>query len=102
MSRVVVVGGGVFGVSAAIALAARKWQVDLIDAGPIPRTEAASTDISKIVRMDYGSDALYTELMEAALPLWRAWNAKWRDDLYHEDGFLVLSNGKLEPGGFEH
>lgn len=52
--------------------------------------------------MDYGSDALYSELMERALPLWRAWNAQWRDELYHEDGFLVLSNGPLQRGGFEH
>jgi glycine/D-amino acid oxidase-like deaminating enzyme len=66
------------------------------------RPEAASTDISKIVRMDYGSDGLYTELMERALPLWREWNTAWREELYHQDGFLVLSNAPLRPGGFEH
>ena len=95
-------GAGVFGVSAAIALSSRGWEVELVDPGPLPRPEAASTDISKIVRMDYGSDALYSELMERALPLWRDWNAKWRDELYHEDGFLVLSNAPLQSGGFEH
>jgi len=52
--------------------------------------------------MDYGPDALYSELMERALPLWLEWNAKWREELYHHDGFLVLSNGPLRPGGFEH
>lgn len=85
-----------------MALASRGWEVDLVDPGPLPRPEAASTDISKIVRMDYGSDALYSELMERALPLWREWNAGWREELYHEDGFLVLSDGALRPGGFEH
>jgi glycine/D-amino acid oxidase-like deaminating enzyme len=98
----VVAGAGVFGVSAAIALSSRGWEVDLVDPGPLPRPEAASTDISKIVRMDYGSDALYSELMERALPLWRGWNAGWREELYHQDGFLVLSDGPLRPGGFEH
>jgi len=102
MKHAIVVGGGVFGVAAAVSLAARGWDVDLLDAGPLPRPEAASTDISKIVRMDYGSDALYTELMERALPLWRRWNAAWGETLYHEDGFLVLSSVALSPGGFEH
>ena len=100
--RAIVAGAGIFGVSAAIALSSRGWEVDLVDPGPLPRPEAASTDISKIVRMDYGSDALYSELMERALPLWRDRNARWRETLYHHDGFLVLSNGPLQPGGFEH
>ena len=95
-------GAGVFGVSAAITLSSRGWDVELVDPGPLPRPEAASTDISKIVRMDYGSDALYSELMERALPLWRAWNTRWREELYHADGFLVLANGPLLSGGFEH
>jgi len=102
MRRAVVAGGGVFGVSAALSLASRGWSVDLVDAGPLPRPEAASTDISKIVRMDYGSDALATELMERALPLWRASNLRWSEALYHEDGFLLLSGSPLAPGGFEH
>ena len=95
-------GAGVFGVSAAIALTSRGFEVDLVDPGPLPRPEAASTDISKIVRMDYGSDDLYSELMERALPLWRAWNTRWREELYHQDGFLVLADAPLRPGGFEH
>ncbi len=102
MKRAIVAGGGVFGVSAALSLASRGWGVDLVDAGPLPRPEAASTDISKIVRMDYGSDALSTELMERALPLWRELNLRWGEELYHEDGFLLLSRSPLAPGGFEH
>jgi glycine/D-amino acid oxidase-like deaminating enzyme len=102
MKRAIVAGSGVFGVSAAIALAKRGWRVELIDPGPLPRPEAASTDISKIVRMDYGSDLLYVELMERAIPLWREWSAAWGEPLYHEDGFLVLSDAPMRPGGFEH
>jgi glycine/D-amino acid oxidase-like deaminating enzyme len=102
MARVLVIGSGVFGVSAALALVSRGWRVDLLDPGPVPRPEAASTDISKIVRMDYGTDTLLTELMERALPLWRASKVRWGEELYHEDGFLLLSRSLFAPGGFEH
>jgi len=101
MKRSIVVGAGVFGVSAALELVARGWEVDLIDPGPLPRPEAASTDISKIVRMDYGSDLLLTELMERALPLWREGNARWGAPVFHEDGFLVLAKAPFDAGGFE-
>ncbi len=102
MKRALVVGGGVFGISAAIALKRRGWEVDLFEPGRIPRVEAASTDISKIVRMDYGADDLYTELVERAFPVWRAWNERWREPLYHQEGFLVLSDAPMRAGGFEH
>jgi glycine/D-amino acid oxidase-like deaminating enzyme len=96
-----VAGAGIFGVTAAIELAARGWRVTLVDPGPLPRPEAASTDISKVIRMDYGADALYVEMAEAALRGWDAWN-RTDEPLYHEDGFLLLSPGALEPGGFEY
>ena len=57
--EIVVIGSGIFGVSAALELAQRGHKVTLIDPGPLPRPIASSTDISKAVRMDYGSDELY-------------------------------------------
>ena len=101
MSRIVVLGAGVFGVTAALALQQRGHAVALVDPGPLPRPEAASTDVSKIVRLDYGADELSTALMEQALPRWRAWNRESGRTLYHEDGLLVLTRGPLRPGSFE-
>jgi glycine/D-amino acid oxidase-like deaminating enzyme len=101
MSRIVVLGAGVFGVTAALALQQRGHALTLVDPGPLPRPEAASTDVSKIVRLDYGADALSTELMERALPVWRAWNEQAGRTLFHEDGLLVLTRGALRPGSFE-
>jgi glycine/D-amino acid oxidase-like deaminating enzyme len=98
---IVIVGAGVFGLTAAWELRGRGWDVEVIDPGPVPGTAAASTDISKVIRMDYGSDEFYTRMAEAALAGWDGWNARWTPPLYHEDGFLVLASGIMKPGGFE-
>jgi glycine/D-amino acid oxidase-like deaminating enzyme len=68
----------------------------------LPYSGASSTDASKLVRMDYGSDVFYHELAEAALEGWDHWNAVWPGPVYHEDGLLVLSAEPMRPGSFEH
>jgi glycine/D-amino acid oxidase-like deaminating enzyme len=52
--------------------------------------------------MDYAADAQHTAMGLLSLERWKAWNARWGNDLYHEDGFLVMSRGEMLPGGFEH
>ena len=98
---IVIVGAGMFGLTAACELCRRGWQVSVVDSGIIPRREAASTDISKVVRIDYGNDELYTAMGEAALAGWHLWNERWGESLYHQDGFLLLSADALQPRGFE-
>jgi glycine/D-amino acid oxidase-like deaminating enzyme len=70
--------------------------------GPPPHPKASSTDISKAVRMDYGSDELYMTLMEEAFLAWDKWNLEWDEALYHEDGFLLMCTEEMSPGGFEY
>src|SRR5262249_40931462 len=100
--RVAIVGAGIFGVTAALELRRRGRAVSLLDPGPVPHPNAASTDISKVVRLDYGADEFYMALMEHARGGWRAWNAAWGEDLFHEDGFVIMTRGPMLPGGFEH
>lgn len=99
---IAVVGAGVFGITAALELQARGWSVTLIDAGTVPSPAAASTDISKVIRGDYGDDELYVDMADAALVGWDRWNARWPAPLYHQDGFLLLSRGAMQPGEFEY
>jgi len=94
--NVVVVGAGVFGASAAWALARRGHRVTLLEQGTPPHPLAASSDLSKAVRGDYGADPFYAELHRACLPLWRTW------PVFHETGMLFLSRAPLAPGGFEY
>ena len=102
----IVVGAGIFGVTAALELRARGHTVTLLDPGPIPAPLAASTDISKVVRMEYGPDRDYMALMEEARSGWLRWNERWAADgtgpLYHESGVLMVTRAPMAPGGFEH
>ncbi len=99
---VLVVGAGAFGASSALALSERGYRVALLDPGPLPHPEASSTDISKMVRMDYGSDRFYARMGEHAIAGWREWNRLAERELYHETGFLLLAGQPLAPGGFEY
>ncbi len=100
--RVLVIGGGIFGVTAARELRARGCAVTLVDPGPLPHPLAESTDISKIVRCDYGADEDYTALGERALDGWRRWNAAWPVPRFHETGVAFLTRAAMRPGEFEH
>jgi glycine/D-amino acid oxidase-like deaminating enzyme len=100
--RTAIVGAGIFGVTAALALRRRGHDVRLLDPGPIPHPLAESTDISKIVRLDYGPDDAYLAMMEEALEGWRRWSASWDAPLFHEVGVLFVTRAPMAAGGFEH
>jgi len=96
-----VIGAGIFGLAGALALRARGFEVTVLEPGPIPHPLAASTDVSKLVRADYGADLVYTDLMDEALARWEAWNAGWPRPLAHFDGWLALTSEPFAAGGFE-
>ena len=102
MSKVIVVGAGINGVTAAIELKNRGHEVVLVDPGPLPHALAASTDISKAVRAAYGADDDYTALAERSIKLWRQWNEEFGTKLYHEVGVMFVRSRKMEPGDFEY
>src|SRR6266496_1773024 len=101
MSKTIVVGAGINGVTAAIELRRRGHKVTLVDPGPLPHPLAASTDISKAVRAAYGADEVYTELAERSIPLWRKWNEEFAVELYHEVGVMFVRQREMKPGDFE-
>src|SRR2546421_10482791 len=102
MAKVIIVGAGVNGVTAAIELKKRGHEVILVDPGPLPHALAASTDISKAVRAAYGADEDYTALAERSIKLWRQWNQEFGTELYHEIGVMFVRRQKMESGDFEY
>jgi glycine/D-amino acid oxidase-like deaminating enzyme len=103
--RTVVVGAGIFGVTAALELRARGHEVTLVEQGSIPNPFAASTDVSKVIRMEYGPDEHSMSLAEEARRGWHAWNGEWMarggEQLYHETGVLMVTRAPMAPGEFE-
>ena len=97
-AEVVIVGGGIMGLATAIVLRKKGHSVGLLNPGSIPHPLAASTDISKIVRMEYGSDTEYMDMADHCIGGWKAWNEQFNDTLYHEVGFLLLVKKPLTPG----
>jgi sarcosine oxidase/sarcosine oxidase subunit beta len=83
--RVLVVGGGIAGLSAAWGLSRRGFAVELFEQGPLPNPRASSHDEHRIIRHAYGELEGYAHMMPAAFRLWEAlWaetGARHYDDL---------------------
>jgi glycine/D-amino acid oxidase-like deaminating enzyme len=99
LPNTLILGAGIFGVTAALELRQRGHRVQLLEPGPLPHPLAASTDISKAIRMDYGSDDDYTEMGEQAINLWRQWNAQFGETLYHEVGMMFARRRSMDDEG---
>jgi glycine/D-amino acid oxidase-like deaminating enzyme len=97
-----IIGAGAFGLSAALTLRRRGHEVRVYERGPIPHDDAASTDVSKLVRLDYGDDALYGEMAEESAAAFRASDKAHGERLYHELGILLLTRTAMREGEFEH
>lgn len=75
-ARILVVGGGIAGLSTAWALSRRGFRVELFEQGQIPNAIASSYDEHRITRHAYGTFDGYARLMPDAF---RAYDALWAD-----------------------
>ena len=93
-SSYIIIGAGVFGASTALALSREEPAptVILIDRAPFPCPIAASHDINKIVRSDYG-DIFYCKLGLQTLERWRAdpLYKQW----YHQSGLAKATDERF-------
>jgi glycine/D-amino acid oxidase-like deaminating enzyme len=89
--KVIIIGGGIVGLSTAWALARGGHEALLFEQGPLPHDGGASYDQHRLIRLPYADQIGYCAMVVDAL---KAWQRLW-DDLgeshYAEVGSLALS-----------
>jgi sarcosine oxidase len=89
---VAVIGAGVFGAWTAYELARSGKRVVLIDAYGAGNSRSGSGGESRIIRMGYGADEIYTRSAHRALRLWQELFARVDQRLFHRTGVLWLAH----------
>ncbi len=88
---VAVIGAGVFGAWTAWHLAKQGKRVALIEAIGPAHTRASSGGETRIIRMGYGADELYTRWSLRSLARWKEFFAGRNDRLFHQTGVLWMA-----------
>ena len=86
-----VVGAGVFGAWTAWHLKRAGLKVALTDAYGAANNRASSGGESRIIRMGYGSDEIYTRWAMHSLTLWQEFADRVRQPLLHRTGMLWMA-----------
>ena len=89
---IAIVGAGVFGAWTAWHLTRRGQRVLLLDAYGPANARASSAGESRIIRMGYGADEIYTQWAQRAYAQWQDFFASHgHRDLFHKTGVLWLA-----------
>jgi sarcosine oxidase len=88
---VAVIGAGVFGAWTAWHLAKRQQRVALIEMYGPAHARASSGGESRIIRMGYGPDEIYTRWSKDSLAQWKDLFAATGERLFHDTGVLWLA-----------
>ena len=88
---VAVIGAGVFGAWTAWHLAKRGRRVALIEAYGPGHSRASSGGETRIIRMGYGADELYTRWSQRSLVQWKEFFAATKQPLFLETGVLWMA-----------
>jgi glycine/D-amino acid oxidase-like deaminating enzyme len=86
----VVVGAGAFGGWTALTLAQRGAQVTLIDAWGPGNVRASSGGETRVIRTTYGTRAVYTDMANRALALWKHYEEQWQRQFFRKTGVLWM------------
>jgi sarcosine oxidase len=91
-----VIGAGVFGAWTARQLNRTGASVVLLDAYGPANSRASSGGETRVIRMGYGPDDLYTRWAIRSLPAWRQLESETGVQIFHQTGVLWLSEDSDE------
>lgn len=109
---VAVIGAGVFGVWTAWQLARRGASVAVVDAYGVGHARASSGGESRVIRLSYGADPIYSPMAQESLKTWAEVSARGREPILHltgvlwfspaTDDYMAKSVAWLAANGIEH
>ena len=97
MKHLIIIGGGLLGLSCARSALKAGHRVTLLEQGPLPNPQGASYDRHRLIRYQYGTARGYTRMVGEAFA---AWNRVWTDlgvSHFRRTGALGVS---LEAGDY--
>ena len=96
--NIVVIGGGIAGLTTAWSLTKRGHAVTLVEQGPVPNPLSASGDEHRLMRRAYGAADGYARLISEALA---AWDELWLDlgQSYYANRGVIAINQFPNDGG---
>jgi sarcosine oxidase len=94
MTSIIVVGAGCFGAWTACRLAQAGHAVTLVDAYGPGNSRASSGGETRVIRMGYGAEEIYTRWSWRSLELWKSLFERADPALFHETGVLWMARGE--------
>ncbi len=91
---IAVIGAGAFGSWTAWHLARSGRRVRLLEAWGPGHSRASSGGESRIIRMGYGADVLYTRMAARSLPQWKQVASRRGETLFHPTGVLWMARAQ--------
>ena len=96
---VMVIGAGVFGAWTACMLQSRGARVLLVDAYGAGNSRSSSSGETRIIRMAYGADEIYTRWSYRSLELWKQFDQETGARVFHRTGVLWLAHEGMPKAG---
>src|SRR3989338_8806169 len=88
---VLVVGGGIMGLSSAYYLALKGSSVMVLDQFDVPNQWAASGEHLRSFGLTYGKDVFYTEMAVKSIALWQELDTQSGEKFFVQNGMLELA-----------
>ncbi len=93
--RIIIIGAGIIGLSTAYALLKQgKRPVTLLEQAAVDHAGGTSHGFSRLLRFEYGADALYSRMVQLSLERWKQLEAVSGRALYTPAGVLVVGSGE--------